>query len=221
MSLINENIVQEEIVKSQDNQEEKSLNTVRSSFLSFLVERGLAVTAYFDFLGMNGPKEKVYINKSDDDCNALCCCAVLTIFPELLIDSVGLVACFLPSLFVDCCQASIGNTISHNMMMVEKKMLHINDDVVISNEFTISEIIDIQYRRGSLGQFLFNRNHYHHQPADNLVSPESREMNKKIETFHSSQLKGTIVAIVDGGNVDVEFKPIELEERVSNSVYLL
>jgi len=206
MSIVNDSIVKD-IEQSNDQ------SPVQSSFLFFLIERIYMVTSTLDYIGMEGPMSEVYVNKTTDDCNVFCCCAALTLLPEIIIDLVGLVACFIPSLFVDCCQGLIGNTKSHNMLIVEKKMLRINDEVVISDEFNIAEIIDIQYRRGSLGQFLFNRNHYHHQPSGNLIDPESRAINTLIQQYQSSRLKGTIVRFGDGGNVDVEFKPIELEGK--------
>jgi len=201
MSIINDNIVSENL---QENNNDN--NVGRSICMYFLTERMFCLTSYFDGLGFEGERKKVYVRgEGSDGTNCFCCMAVLTILPEIIIDLVLLVSCFVPSLLADCCQGAIGNTTSLNMLMLEKKILRVNDEVIISNELTVDEVFGIQYKRGSLGQFLLNRKHYHHQASSNLIDPESRVANEKIHMFQTAGTKGRIVSIVDGGNIDVEF----------------
>jgi hypothetical protein len=156
-------------------------------------------------LSFEGEAKKVWV-KTSSSTNIFCCCAACTLFPEMLIYLPILCACIIPSFFVDCCQAAINNDTSLNMIMLEKKLLHVNDEVIISNEFTAEELFEIQYRRGSLFKFLFDREHYHHQVSSNLIDPESRAANEKIHLHYSAGTKGKIVEITLKGNVHVEFE---------------
>ena len=200
MSIINDNIVNE----IQNNNDDNNSNG-RSLCIHFLTERMFVCTSYLDGLGFEGERKKVYVREGGEGCNCFCCMAVITMLPEIIIDLALLLGFFVPSLLIDCCQSAIGNDASLNMLMLEKKLLHVSDEVIISNDLTVDEVFDIQYKRGSLGQFLLNRKHYHHQASNNLIDPESRQANEKLHMLKVANAKGRIVSIVDGGNIDVEF----------------
>lgn len=193
--------------------------------IQFLAERMFAVTSFIDKLGFEGESKKVYVTPESPDkaeeCTYCSCLAVLTLLPEAIIELLSLLVCFIPSLMVDCCQSAIGNTTSQNMLILEKKMLKVNDEVIISNDFNVDEIFDVQYRRGTLGQFLLNRTHYHHQPSGNLIDRQSRKSNETLYRFQRSGTKGRIVSIVDGGNISVELTESKDNDVPNTKVYRL
>ena len=129
------------------------------------------------------------------------------LFSCIYYQSIAL-ACLIPGCFIDCCQEAIDNSTSLNMIMIQKKLLHENDEIILSNEFSPDEFFEIQYRRGSLVQFLTDRRHYVHQACGNLIDPAVRRKNELIHMFHMNGIKGKIVKINLSGNLEVEFDHI-------------
>lgn len=112
---------------------------------------------------------------------------------------------FIPSFFVDCCQGLIGNQTSWNNVIAEKKRLRINDEVILSEEFTADEMLDIQYKMGNMFEFLLNRKNYHHSPTSRLLILEARHANASLIMKLKNRSAGKIIYIYKSGNLRVEF----------------
>ena len=235
MSIIGDNITQElqliskealestavPAINTNDTKVSATVNKPNSTFIYYLVERWHIVTSYFDNLANSYNPRNLVDTAGTDEVNLYCCIAVSVFFPETLIDIVGTVACFVPAMFLDICQSCNQNVESHNMAMLETKLLNAGNEVVISDEFNIDQILEIQYRKGTLAQFVFNRKYYHHPPQGNLVDNDARRKNGKIESFHSSQLKGKIIDFIDGGNVKVRFLVDDLQYDIAVSPLII
>jgi len=52
----------------------------------------------------------------------------------------------IPSLCIDYCQGMTNNQISWNSIIAEKKLLRVNDEIILSDEFTADEMLSIQYK---------------------------------------------------------------------------
>jgi hypothetical protein len=99
---------------------------------------------------------------------------------------------YLPSFFVDYCQGLIGNQISWNNVITEKKLFHVNDEVILSDEFTADEMLDIQYKMGNMFEYLLNRKNYHHPASYSLVLAKESIQNKSLVLKHKKRLTGKI-----------------------------
>ena len=88
-----------------------------------------------------------------------------------------MLACLIPRCFIDCCQEAVDNSTSLNMIMIENKLLHVNDEIILSKDFNADELFDIQYKRGSWWQFFTDRRHYVHQASQNLIDFKVRKSN--------------------------------------------
>jgi hypothetical protein len=138
MSIVNETFVKE--MEGKQNEETENKGSPKSMTLTFIEERMFALTSFFDMLSFEGEKKKVYVIAGSEN-NVCCCIACITILPEFIIDAAIMLGCLIPGLFLDCCQSAIGNETSQNMIIFEKKLLKVNDEIVISNEFTTDELL--------------------------------------------------------------------------------
>ena len=149
-------------------------------------------------------KRKVYV-EARSETNICCCLAVFTFLPEALVELSTMLTCLIPGCFIDCCQEAVDNSTSLNMIMIENKLLHVNDEIILSKDFNADELFDMQYKRGSWWQFFTDRRHYVHQASQNLIDFKVRKSNEKLHMFHMTSVKGKIVNITLSGNLHVEF----------------
>jgi len=206
MSIINEGLVNNSIEdnKNADDNEINRNFKGKSVCTTFLEERMFSLTSYIDMLSYEHEKRKVYV-KARSETNFFCCLSVFTLFPEALVELSIMLACLIPGCFIDCCQEAVDNSTSLNMIMIENKLLHVNDEIILSKDFNTDELFDTQYRRGSLFQFLTDRRHYVHQASENLIDFKVRKSNEKLQMFHMTGVKGKIVNITLSGNLHVKF----------------
>lgn len=150
MSIINEDVVNKSIIEDNGNADNNNENNNRnfkgkSNFSSFLEERMFILTSYIDMLSYEYEKRKVYVEaRSKKQTNIFCCLAVFTFLPEALVELSTMLACLIPGCFIDCCQEAVDNSTSLNMIMIENKLLHVNDEIIISKDFNADELFDIQ-----------------------------------------------------------------------------
>ena len=112
---------------------------------------------------------------------------------------------YIPSFCIDSCQLRNGNQTSWNKLIVDKKLLRINDEIILSTEFTPDEMLEIQYKMGNLYDYLFNRKKYHHPASTGLLLNDARNINLSLVNKHKNQRTARIVYIYKSGNVLLEF----------------
>ena len=111
----------------------------------------------------------------------------------------------IPSLCVDYCQGMIGNQTSWNSIIADKKLLRVNDEIILSDEFTADEMLSIQYKMGNMFEYLLNRKNYHHSATFPLLVGNARNINASLVVKHKKRVTGKIIHIYRSGNVRIEF----------------
>ena len=95
----------------------------------------------------------------------------------------------IPSLCVDYCQGMIGNQTSWNSIIADKKLLRVNDEIILIDEFTADEMLNIQYKMGNMFEYLLNRKNYHHSATFPLLVGNARNINASLVVKHKNGLQ--------------------------------